>query len=337
MIEIDGSIGGGQILRTSLSLSALTQKPFRIINIRVKRENPGLQNQHLTAVNSISKICNANVKGNQLHSKELEFIPSEVVSGNYKFDIGTAGSTTLVLQTLLPPLIFAEENSVVEIIGWTANSLAPPVLDIKEVFLWHLNKLGVKVDLELEKEGFFPKGGGKIKTTIYPCKELKNFSFSEHSSGNYKETNIIAVCSKELEERDIAKRLIKGFKLNFPITHNLNTEERYVETLSPGCYVHANYSYEDHKVGMTILGEKSRKAEDIGKECAVKLLGGMKSGANVDHFTADQLLIYMAIRGHDKIKISQVTDHMKTNIETIQKFLDVRFEIKDNTIECKKI
>ncbi|MEK6955384.1 MAG: RNA 3'-terminal phosphate cyclase, partial [Nanoarchaeota archaeon] len=114
MIQIDGLIGGGQILRTSLSLSALTGKPFKIINIRNKRPNPGLQNQHLTAVNACSKICNADVIGNTLNSSELEFIPSKVVSSDYRFDIGTAGSTTLVLQTLLPPLLFANNKSVLE-------------------------------------------------------------------------------------------------------------------------------------------------------------------------------------------------------------------------------
>ncbi|MBI2148261.1 RNA 3'-phosphate cyclase [Candidatus Woesearchaeota archaeon] len=336
MIEIDGSIGGGQILRTALSLSALTQKTFKIINIRGKRENAGLQHQHLTAVNSISKICNAQIKGNELHSKELEFTPNNVTPGSYKFDIGTAGSTILVLQTLLPPLIFAKEKSTLEITGGTANPLAPPALDIKEVFLWHLEKIGIDVKLEIEKEGFYPKGGGEIKVIINTCKEIKELNLLEHHKGNYEETKIIAVCSKELKEREVAKRMIKGFKLNFPIQNKILSEELYAETLSPGCYIHANYNYEDHKIGMSVLGEKSKKAEDIGKECALKLLEEMKTGASTDHFTADQLLIYMAIKGSGKLKVSQITDHMKTNIQIIEKFLDVKFNIKDNVIECIK-
>ena len=153
MITIDGANAGGQCLRTSLSLSTLTQKPFKIINIRKKRSNSGLQKQHLTAVNAIAKICNAKLKGNELNSTELEFIPSKIIPGNYKFDIGTAGSTTLVLQTLLPALIFdTDKKSNIEIIGGTANPLAPPALNIKEVFLWHLNKLGINVELKIEKE-----------------------------------------------------------------------------------------------------------------------------------------------------------------------------------------
>src|SRR3989338_1077793 len=243
MIIIDGSIGGGQILRTSLSLSALTQKPFKIKNIRSKRSNPGLQNQHLTSVNSIAQICNAKVIGNILNSKELEFFPNKVVPGNYKFDIGTAGSTTLVLQTLLPPLIFdTNQQSNVSVIGGTANPLAPPALEIKEVFLWHLKNLGIDINLEIEKEGFYPKGGGIIKAKIVSCKELKEIKLQEPNHGqHYEETNVIAVCSKELKEKEVAKRMIKGFKLNFPIKENIKNEEIYTNTLSPGCYLHASY------------------------------------------------------------------------------------------------
>ncbi len=336
MLTIDGSEGGGQLLRSSLSLSALTKKPFKMINIRGKREKSGLQNQHLTAVNSITKICNAKVKGNELHSHELDFIPSDIIPGKYKFDIGTAGSTILVLQTLLPPLIFAKEKSILEITGGTANPMAPPALDIKEVFLWHLNNLGIKVDLEIEKEGFYPKGGGKIIATINPYKELKEIKLSEQKHGHYEETKIITVCSDELKERDINQRLIKGFKLNFPVEYKIKSEEKYLETLSPGCYIHANYQYNDCKLGMSILGEKSRKAEDIGKECALKLLEEMKSGPNTDHFTADQLLLYMAIKGAGKIRVSKITDHIKTNINLIEKFLDVKFDIENNIIKCEK-
>lgn len=331
MIQIDGSIGGGQILRTSLSLSTLTQKSFRMINIRGKREKSGLQHQHLTAVNSIAEICNAKVKGDVPHSHELEFIPSEVISGNYKFDIGTAGSTTLVLQTLLPPLIFTDHESTVEIIGGTANPLAPPALDVREVFLKVLKNLGINVNLEIIREGFYPKGNGKIKATIYPCKQLNEFEFNNIES---KEINLFAVASKELKEREVAKRLIKGFKLNFHMEYKITGHESYVDTLSPGCYIHANLS---NQIGTSILGEKSKKAEDIGKECAVKLLEEINSQANADHFTCDQLLLYMAIKGSGKMKVSQITDHMKTNISVIEKFLDVKFKIKNNIIECYEL
>lgn len=326
MITIDGSQGGGQLLRTSLSLSALTKKHFKIINIRGKRENPGLQNQHLTAVNSISKICNAKVIGNELHSKELEFIPDKIIPGNYKFDIGTAGSTTLVMQTIIVPLIFADNKSEIEIIGGTANPLAPPALDVKEVFLSHLKNIGINIDLEIEKEGFYPKGSGKIKLKINPDK-IKEFKILKPESNL---VNVFAVCSEELKEKEVCKRMIKGFKLNFPVEYKINNIESYVKTLSIGCYIHANYK----GIGMSVLGEKTKKSEDIGKECALKLLKEINS--DTDHFTADQLLIYLGIIGNGKIKVSAITEHMKTNIEVIEKFLDVKFNIQDNVIECRK-
>ncbi len=336
MITIDGSSGGGQLLRSSLSLSALTKKPFRMTNIRAKRKNPGLQRQHLTAVNAISKICNAKVSGNEIHSKEIEFIPSKVVSGNYKLDIGTAGSTTLVLQTLLPPLIFAEDKSEIEITGGTANPLAPPVFDIKEVFLWHLEKIGIKADVEIIKEGFYPKGGGKIMAIIYPAKEIKELKLQDTKEGHYEETKITAVSSDELRIKNVCGRMIKGFKLNFPVGIRINSEENYAKTMNPGCYIHANYSYNGCKIGMSVLGEMTKKSEDLGRECAVKLLEEIKAGATTDHFTADQLLIYMAIKGAGKMRVSQITEHMKTNVDVIKKFLDVKFIISNNIIQCQK-
>jgi len=329
MIEIDGSEGGGQLLRSSLSLSALTRKPFKMINIRGKREKPGLQNQHLTAVNSISKICNAKVIGNFLHSKELEFIPSEIVSGNYKFDIGTAGSTTLVAQTILPPLLFANQISTVDIVGGTANPLAPPALDVKEVFLYHLNNFGAIVNLEIEREGFYPKGNGKIKLTINPCKKLE-FKIIKPQD---KVVNVFVVASNDLSDRKVAKRMIDGFVSNFPRDYKSISHAWYVETSSTGCYIHANYK----KIGMSILGERALTAENVGKECALKLLEEINSKADTDHFTADQLLLYLAISGSGTIHVSNITDHMRTNINIIEKFLDVKFEIKNNVIECKKI
>lgn len=335
MIEIDGSIGGGQIIRTSLSLSSLTGKPFKIINIRGKRENTGLRNQHLTAVNAMAEICGAQVKGNEIGSTTLEFIPSEVVANKYKFDIGTAGSTTLVLQTILPVLIMADKKSIIEIIGGTANPLAPPALEIKEVFLWYLKKLGINVHLEIIQEGFYPKGGGIIKVVINPCNELKELNLTKRDELDVK-VNVFGVCSKDLKDKNISKRLIKGFSINFPIKYKMHYEELYVDSISSGVYIHVNYETINSKLGMTLLGEKGKKSEDLGCECARLLLSEIKSEAIVDFYNADQLLIYIALKGSGSIKVSHITDHMKTNINIIEKFLDVKFDIINNIITCFK-
>ena len=332
MIEIDGTHSGGQTLRTSLSLSVLTQKPFKIVNIRGKREKPGLQNQHLTAVNASSKICNAQVKGNTLHSKELEFKPSKVIPGNYTFDIGTAGSTILVLQTLLPPLLFAKEKSVLKIIGGTSNPLAPPAFYIKAVFLPFLKSMNIEAVVNVEKEGFIPKGGGQILAKIMPCKKLKPLNLDDR--GKLDKIYVFAVSSQSLRDKEVAQRLLDGFISVIEET-KLETNKQYVASLDPGCFITGIAKYEKTMIGYTSLGKIGVKAEDIGKDCAANLLKELDSNCTVDSFTADQLLIFMALAKEGKIISSKITDHIKLNIGVIEKFLAVKFKIEGNEISIK--
>ena len=331
MVIIDGTHSGGQTLRTSLSLSVLTQKPFKITNIRGKRDKPGLQNQHLTAVNAIAKICNAQVKGNTLHSKELEFKPSKVAPGRYVFDIGTAGSTILVFQTLLPALLFTKETSVLKITGGTSNPLAPTAFYIKAVFLPFLKLMDIEVTVNVEKEGFIPKGGGQILAKIMPCKKLKPLNLIER--GQLDKIYIFAVSSQSLRDQDVAQRLLDGFTKI--IEENIETNKQYVASLDPGCFISGIAKYDKTMLGYTTLGRLGVKAEDIGKECANNLLNEINSNCTVDYFTADQLLIYMALAKKGKIISSKITDHIKSNIEVIEKFLDVKFRIEGNEISIK--
>ena len=332
MMILDGAHAGGQFLRTSLSLSVTTGKEFKITNIRGKRENPGLQPQHLTAVNAIAEISNAEVEGNALYSKELVFIPKKVEGGKFKFDIGTAGSTTLVFQTLLPALLFAKKESEVEIIGGTANPLAPPALEIKEVFLYFLKKCGIEIGFEILQEGFYPRGGGKIKFKVKPIKKVKEVYLEER--GEYLKTEIISVVSEELKRADVGERMSRSFSMHMKDLKNVASEEFYRKTLSPGCYLHVNQEFEQTKIGFTVLGERGKKSEDLGKECAFKFKEIINSDAAVDHFTADQLLMYMALAGGGFFTTDEVTDHLRTNAELIEKFLEVKFTIEKNKVVC---
>ncbi len=328
MIEIDASSGGGQLLRTALSLSMITKASFKMKSIRKKRENPGLQAQHLTCVQAAKKISQASVEGDVLKSEELIFRPKGVNGGSYEFNIGTAGSTTLVFQTLLPALIFAQKESQISIIGGTANPLAPPALEIKEVFLELIKKIGVNVDFQIVKEGFYPKGGGKVLFKVQPVKEIKPISLLER--GFLKEVSVFAVCSEDLQKASVASRLIKGFKGN----EKIKEKEMYCYTESSGCYIHVNATFQNTKIGFTALGKKGKPAEEIGKECGVEFEKELTSSATIDPFSADQLLIYLALAGKGVFVTSQITEHLLTNIEIIEKFLPVEFKISGNKVEC---
>src|SRR4030042_983447 len=181
MIEIDGSFGegGGQVLRTSLSLSCLLNKPFRIFNIRKKRKKPGLMPQHLMGILSLKLISNARVTGDSQGSTELVFEPGEVKAGDYFFDIGTAGSTSLLLQAIIPPLIFAKHTSSLTLKGGTHVPLSPPFHYISKVFIPILKKFGMTAEATIESYGFYPKGGGKIHVEIRPADNIEGVNYLE--------------------------------------------------------------------------------------------------------------------------------------------------------------
>src|SRR5215510_1529252 len=184
MIEIDGASGegGGQILRSSLSLAICTGQPFRIANIRANREKPGLMRQHLTAVKAAAEVCAGEVDGAELGSRALTFRPGKLAAGDYSFAIGTAGSCTLVLQTVLPPLLLATETSSIRITGGTHNKGSPPVDFLARAFLPLINRMGPKVNLELVRHGFYPRGGGEIRVDIVPSTKLEPITLLERGA-----------------------------------------------------------------------------------------------------------------------------------------------------------
>ena len=333
MISLDGSIGGGQILRTALSLSAITGKPFNIKNIRGVRKEPGLKNQHLAAVNAVKELCDARVKGDNIKSGELTFTPGKVKSGNYKFVIPTAGSSLLLLQTVLPICLQSKKQSKIEIMGGTDNPLAPGSIWFSRVFNFMLAKLGAEVKIEITRHGFFPKGRGKVKATINAVKEFKEIMLNER--GALMKIDVHAVATKDLAKRKVTERMIEGFKKEFKTKEQVNYKTGYIESASTGCFLHAHVRYEKMKVGDTLLGEMGKKSEDIGKELARKIKKLMENNG-VDKFLGDQLMIYMALKGKGNMKVVEITGHMRTNAEVIEKFLNVKFKCdeKNKVIVC---
>lgn len=325
MISIDGSYGegGGQIIRTAVALSAITGKQIEIENIRASRPNPGLQPQHLTAVNALAKMCTADVDA-KLGATALTFKPHKLKGGHFTFDIGTAGSVSLVLQTLLLPALHAERDTVLEIAGGTHVTWSPTVDYMDKVFGFYMGVMGVDFSLSTEKYGFYPAGGGKIKATLRPSAP-KPINLVKRE-GNEK-IKIISVASEDLKKSQVAERQAGGTRLGG------DTEIKYVSSKSTGSALLAIAKYNNCALGFSSLGDRGKKAEDVGMEAAIGLKKQIVSNACVDENMADQLLPFLAFaKGTSKMTVSEVSEHVKTNIWVIEQFLPVRFEISGKTI-----
>lgn len=347
MIELDGSHGegGGAILRQALALSMLTGKAFKISNIRKNRPNPGLAHQHVACIDASIKLCNAEVICNYTGSTEVEFKPGEFKGGHHDIDIGTAGSITLLLQSLLLPSIFCGKKVSFHITGGTDVKWSQPFDYFSSVFLAQMRRYA-DIEANLFKRGYYPKGGGEIKVII-------NGKFSSPSQApsillleqkNLLQIRGVSHASADLESAKVAERQSESAKLYlgklnapFSFTHH------YYNSLSTGSGITLWAVFGDDEIdqknpvviGADSLGEKNKKAEDVGKEAADNLLKEIGSGAAVDKHLADQLIPFIALAG-GIIKASEITNHVRSNIYVAENFLDVKFDIKDNIISCEK-
>jgi RNA 3'-terminal phosphate cyclase (ATP) len=328
MLEIDGSFGegGGQVLRTSLSLSCLLNKPFRIFNIRIKRKKPGLMPQHLMGIRALKLISNARVKGDAKSSTELIFEPEEVKAGDYLFDIGTAGSTSLLLQTIILPLIFAKSRSSLSLIGGTHVPFSPPFHYISEVFIPILKKLGISIETRIESYGFYPKGGGKVRVETIPSGKIKGMRFLER--GEIKKLRgISGVGNLPLS---IAERQ-KDAALKILASEGLKAEIETLSVLTPGqgtfMFLGAETDY--CIAGFSSLGERGKRAELVGEETAKKFLSYYSTPPCLDHHMADQIVLYLAIaQGESSFTTSEISNHLLTNLWAIDKFLGIQYVIE---------
>ncbi|MBI2110383.1 RNA 3'-terminal phosphate cyclase [Candidatus Woesearchaeota archaeon] len=333
MIIIDGSEGeaGGQIIRSSLALSAITQKPFTITKIRAKRPQPGLKEQHLQTVNAIAQLCNAEITGNKLHSQELTFIPHTLKPGHLNIKINTAGSIGLVLQSLLIATVKTDLEIMIQG-GATWGKWAPPVLFLEEILLPLLEKMNYFVKIKRKKEGFYPKGGALVEVKANKA-ELSTLTLTERTP--IEEIKIISLAEKSLEGKKVAERQAKeAQKLIFTkFKLDPNIKKEYCSALNPGSGLLLVLKTKNSVIGADSLGEKGKTSEKVAQEACSKLIENYENGV-VDEHIADMLLPYLALAGFGKIKVSKVSDHVKTNISVIEKFLPVRFEIENNIITC---
>ena len=320
MLTIDGSNGegGGQILRSSLALSMITGQSICIKNIRAARSNPGLQHQHLAAVNAAILICDADADGNHLGSRELVFSPGRVKPGEYHFVVGTAGSCMLVLQTVLPALMLAQHSSQVTLEGGTHNPYAPPIDFLEQCFAPILKRMGPSLEFELERAGFYPSGGGLCRAYITPSPfPLGRIEIVDR--GLPLEHNVTAIVARLPEsigqrEVDTAGRL-----LGWPQS---SRSIRVVESVGAGNAILLNARFEHASEMVTGFGKRNAPAEFVAKKAVREIKTYLASTAPIGEHLADQLLLPLAIGDGGVFRCIKVSSHTRTNIQTIKSFLD---------------
>jgi RNA 3'-phosphate cyclase len=336
-IEIDGSEGegGGQIIRTAVALSAVTGKPVRIKNVRAGRPNPGLQSQHVHSIKAVAKLCSARLVGVERESQTFEFHPGKIQAGKVEIDVGTAGSCYLVLQSIIPAALHAEKFVELSIKGGTDVKWAP-TSPAMEDFVWFLEKFGVKVELNVKKYGFYPKGGGLVEAKIHPG-QPKPFQLIER--GDLKGYSIHNITTKDLKVAKVMEHSVEAAKKLLPETE---INARYVASDSSGVSFHTHAKFENTKFGEDLLGEKGIRSEVLGKQCAELLQHNLARGGCLDRHMADQVMIYAALaapQGESRYTASEITEHCRTNARIIEKFLPVKFKIdeKKRSVLCKAI
>lgn len=334
MIVIDGSKGegGGQVLRTTIALSALTGKPVRVTNIRAKRPKSGLQAQHITAVKTVAELTGATTKGLSIGSPEVEFYPRDIRGTSFRVDIGTAGSVTLVLQALMIASTQAQSKVEVDITGGTDVNWSPPIDYLRFVTLPILKKHGYNAAIKLFKRGFYPKGGGRVRVEISP-KPLEGIKLVD--AGEIVGIQGISFAHSRLRDGRVAERqkeaALRIIKAKFGKIE-ADIAEEYVDSLSLGSGIVLWVQRENSRLGADSLGERGKRSELVGEEAARDLLEEINSGACLDRYMADQIVPYLALAG-GRASISQITRHTTTHIEVVKTF-GFKVELKDKILEA---
>jgi RNA 3'-terminal phosphate cyclase (ATP) len=332
-LTIDGSFGegGGQILRTSLSLSALTRRPIRIENIRAGRKNPGLQPQHLASVRGAAKICGGRASGDKIGSTVLEFYPGETKPGSYAFDVSeikaSAGSIGLVFQTIFWPLVFARKGSSLVLRGGTHVNWSPVANYIDDVFLPTVSRMGALGMYSLKRAGYYPVGGGEIHAEVRSTDSLRPLNLSERGQIS----SVYCYSAVSNLTIDIARRqLDRGLARLSEMGISADGELLDVPSPGKGTYFFILAKFGDFGcAGFTGIGERGKPAEKVAEEAVIDFEKWYSSGMAIDPHLADQLIIPMALAdGPSVFSTSEITQHLVTNITVVRKFLDVEFEIQ---------
>jgi RNA 3'-phosphate cyclase len=362
MILLDGSYknGGGQILRTALALSTLTQKPFIMKNIRLQRPNPGLKAQHMTCINTLQKLCEGQkTQGTSIKSSEIKFIPGIYKAKNCEIDIGTAGSIPLLLQSILLPSIFSDKKHSITIKGGTDVKWSMTIDYFKEVIIPQLKRFCNEIKILTKKRGYYPKGGGIVEIRINPSIKRNSFENFEDFKKTIKSLiNIYSLKGKTKllsidgtinissnQNIEILNRIEKAMKSKLSIFNTpINIQKEQSNTISEGtsitiwakCKTKREFDTDNPIIiGADQIGEKNSSPEEIGQIAAEKLIKEIESKKCVDEHLADNLIPAMALLPGSQIETSRISNHTKSNIYAVEQFIGKIFEIKENIIKTK--
>ena len=350
MIEIDGSqkSGSGTIVRDAVSLSVLMGQELHLTNIRARRDKPGLRPQHLKGVEACSQICQGKLEGAIVGAREIRFRPGEKISGgDFNFDIGTAGSTTMLASILLPVALFAEGASAYRITGGLFQDFAPSAYHLKYVLFPILKKMGVNADLGIVQPGYVPRGEGIIEIRVKTQRErLRPIVLLEQ--GNIREIGGVALSSL-LKQRKVSERMAKecqkglktrGYDAKIEIVYDVKEHPAFQKVSIQAGAALAIWAKTDTGclIGSDMAGEPRRTAEFIGKQVARNLIEDLETGATVDRHLADQLIPFCALAdGLSEYLIPRMTEHVETRLWLVEKMLGAKTEVRNNRLTIKGI
>jgi len=339
IITINGSSGGGQMLRNAVALSAVTGRPVRVTDIRGARPQPGLRPQHLLAVRATAEACGGRLLGAEIGSREITFEPGKIEPRQgWRLDVGTAGSVMLILQSLLPALALADGPSDMTLIGGTDVPFAPPLDHFDRVFLPALSELGPRATMHIVRRGFYPKGGGELRLTVEPAPAIRAFSWCERGpvtriAGRSYSQGLPSHIAERMRDSAVNVLRRSGYRPEV----ELEVVERGP---SDGCgivlWAHCEGG---RRLAGSALGRRGKRAEEVGREAANALLAELAGDWAVETHLADQLIVWMAMaNGPCEFTTGRITDHVRNAVIVAEQIAGVRFTLEEgrpSRVKCE--